>query len=220
MGQNPGPRHGRRGQAVTGTGGVVELFVFRHGETDWNREGRCQGQLDIPLSDTGRRQAEALAAELAGSGIEAILCSDLTRAAATGRVVAAALGVPIAFDPGLREAHLGAAQGLLFREIAERYGPDLVDHWQGAASDADLSFPGGESGAEVTARAVAAIGRFCRQAPLSRIGISTHGGVMRRLASESAPGRPPVPIPNAGLVRLAFDPVAGRLTPGLAVPVG
>ena len=79
------------------------LFLFRHGETDWNREGRLQGHTDTPLNATGLAQAEALSERLRPHRLDAVLSSDLARAWTTGQIVAEALGVPLISEPGLRE---------------------------------------------------------------------------------------------------------------------
>src|SRR5437764_2337856 len=87
------------------------LFLFRHGETDWNREGRLQGHTDTLLNATGLAQAEALSETLRQHRLDAVLSSDLLRASTTGRIVADALGVPLFTDAGLRETNVGAAEG-------------------------------------------------------------------------------------------------------------
>src|SRR5262252_2076150 len=91
---------------------MTTLLLVRHGETDWNAEGRLQGHTDRPLSDFGRRQARALADELAGDSIVAVYASDLSRARETAEIVAAQLGLEVALDPRLREKDWGTWEGL------------------------------------------------------------------------------------------------------------
>src|SRR5262252_5785166 len=79
------------------------LFLFRHGETDWNREGRLQGHTDTPLNVTGLAQARALAESLRPHQLEAVVSSDLARARTTAQIVVKALRVPLFIEPGLRE---------------------------------------------------------------------------------------------------------------------
>src|SRR5215472_9433737 len=98
------------------------LFLFRHGETDWNRTGRLQGHTDTPLNATGLAQAEALGEKLRTHRLDAVVSSDLARAWTTGQIVAGALGVPLIAEPGLREADIGAAEGLLWPEVKRRFG--------------------------------------------------------------------------------------------------
>ena len=90
---------------------MTTLLLVRHGETDWNAEGRLQGHTDRPLNDYGRRQAAALAEELAGREIDAIYASDLARARETAEIVAARIGLPVALDVGLREKNWGSLGG-------------------------------------------------------------------------------------------------------------
>lgn len=86
------------------------LFLFRHGETDWNREGRLQGHTDTPLNATGLTQAQALAESLRPHRLDAVVSSDLKRAQTTAQIVAEALRVPLFTEAGLRETDVGAAE--------------------------------------------------------------------------------------------------------------
>ncbi|MCC7440015.1 MAG: histidine phosphatase family protein [Bdellovibrionales bacterium] len=183
---------------------VRELYLFRHGETDWNREGRFQGHVDVPLNEEGRRQAQRLALILGRRGLEAILTSNLSRAAETGRIIAAAAALPVFESAGLREAHLGAAQGLTMAEISERFGEATLGRWRSSLpTDADVAYPGGETGAAVMNRAFAALDEFLDQHPYRRIGVATHGGVVRRILQRLLPpDAPPAPIPNGIVYRV------------------
>lgn len=187
---------------------VIQLYVFRHGETDWNREGRFQGHLDVPLNETGREQARELVPKLRASAIEAVLSSDLSRAQETGRIVAEGLGVPMHIDERLREAHLGQAQGLTHTEISARFGDELIHRWRSyLPTDADVGYAGGETGRQVTDRVFAAMEAGIAQLGVRRLGISTHGGVIRRMMQKLLPaGSEPVPIPNGVLYVLGYDP--------------
>jgi broad specificity phosphatase PhoE len=194
-----------------------QIFIFRHGETDWNAQERFQGHTDVPLNDRGREQARALAPLLQAMGIETILSSDLSRAAETAKIVAQELGLahPVTYDAGLREAHLGDAQGLTRLEIESRFGEPLAERWRSwKATDADVSYPGGETGTAIRARVFAALERFVRGNPHhSRIGVACHGGVIRRVMQHLLPeGSEPVPIPNVVVYEIHFDSAAGRWT--------
>src|ERR1700704_4943984 len=91
---------------------MTELLLVRHGETDWNAEGKLQGHTDRPLNDHGRRQAQALAERLAGNSIDAVYASDLSRARETAEMVGEKLGLPVLVDPDLREKNWGNWEGL------------------------------------------------------------------------------------------------------------
>jgi len=86
---------------------VTTLLLVRHGETDWNAEGRLQGHTDRPLNDFGRRQAAALAERLADDDIDAVYASDLARARETAEILADRLGLAVVTDPDLRERNWG-----------------------------------------------------------------------------------------------------------------
>jgi probable phosphoglycerate mutase len=187
------------------------LFLFRHGETDWNREGRLQGRIDVPLNALGLAQAEALARKLSAYGLEAVLSSDLLRAATTGRIVAEALGVPLFLEPLLRETDVGEAEGLLWAEAKARFGEALTERW---FTHDDAAFPGGETGGETRARGLAALRRFALAQPWRRVGVSTHGAMIRQLMKHALPpGSPPAPTRNTVLYILSYDPADDRLVP-------
>jgi probable phosphoglycerate mutase len=182
------------------------VFLFRHGETHWNREGRFQGHLDIPINETGRDQARLLIDPLRKVGLEAILSSDLSRAYETARIVANSLAIPVFVHPGLREAHLGEAQGLVKEEIEAKFGSALLRRWRSERlTDADVSYPGGESGTAIITRVFESMEAFLKLTPYQRVGIATHGGVIRRIMSKILPpGSPPVAIPNGVLYEVNY----------------
>lgn len=87
------------------------FFFLRHGETDWNLRGLAQGRRDIPLNDTGRRQAREAAASATALNIQRIVTSPLSRAEETARTVGAAIGIEPEHDPGLMECSFGEREG-------------------------------------------------------------------------------------------------------------
>ena len=93
--------------------GYMVLGLIRHGETDWNRERRIQGQRDIPLNDEGRRQAQSLALHLDSDdvGWNALYSSELARARETAKIVGYRLGLPVTVDKRLRERDFGLLEG-------------------------------------------------------------------------------------------------------------
>lgn len=151
---------------------MTTLVLIRHGETDWNREGRYQGQSDVPLNETGRRQAAAAARSLDGATLEAVYTSDLQRARDTAQAVAAASGAPLVEDPRLREVDQGEWEGQLFEDIRVR------DAARVAARRRDplgVPPPGGETVLELRARALAALDEIVRRHPAGRVAIVSHG---------------------------------------------
>jgi broad specificity phosphatase PhoE len=185
------------------------LFLFRHGETDWNREGKLQGHTDTPLNATGLAQAQALAERLRPHRLDAVMSSDLARAWTTARIVAEGLGVPLISEPGLREANIGEAEGLYWPEVKNRFGETLTERW---FTDDDAAFPGGETGLETRSRGLAALRRFVAAQPYRRIGVSTHGAMVRQLMKHALPpGSPPAKTRNTVLYILRYQVAADRL---------
>lgn len=124
------------------------------------------------------------------------------------------MGVQILKTQGLREAFLGDAQGLTVEELQARFGEALVSRWKSPyKSDADVSYPGGETGKEVLARVLKTLHAHVMGSKASRIGIATHGGVIRRVVrSLILEHEAPIPIPNGIIYALQWDPLAARLT--------
>lgn len=121
-------------------------YVVRHGQSTWNARGVLQGQrADVPLTELGRRQAEAAAQSLSGSGATAVLTSDLLRARCTAEIIARALGVLVEERAGLREQCVGVYEGRPSRDVWAETDPD-------AWGRADWRPEGGESIADVAAR--------------------------------------------------------------------
>lgn len=94
----------------------MRVYIVRHGQTVWNTEGRIQGSTDIELDDTGVTQAKLVSASLEPLGAQAILSSDLKRAAQTAAAIAQCCSIPIHFDPSLRERNMGDWEGRTFDE--------------------------------------------------------------------------------------------------------
>jgi probable phosphoglycerate mutase len=141
---------------------VTTLLLVRHGETDWNAEGRLQGHTDRPLNAYGRRQAAELAERLAAEEVDAVYASDLARARETAEIVGERLGLPVALDPDLREKDWGTWEGLT---PDERAGVELV----------------GESTEAHRDRMLGALRRIASRHPGGRVVVVTHGGSLRRV---------------------------------------
>ena len=151
-------------------------MLLRHGRTADNASSRIQGQLNTPLDELGRAQAAAVAPVLAALSPARLVCSDLARAAATMAPLAAATGLPVAYDARLRELHLGHWQGLTLSEAAERY-PDEHAAWRAGT---DVARGGGETYADAAARASACLREHLPELPAGRTLVAvTHGGTAR-----------------------------------------
>jgi broad specificity phosphatase PhoE len=153
---------------------VTTILLARHGETDWNREGRFQGHADPPLNELGRTQAVALGVELSGVELAAIYSSPLRRALETAELIGAPRGVePIAVE-ALREIDVGSWQGLTRAEI-EACFPEQFTRWL----DYDQGWEDGERYDELGRRVVAALLELAAAHDGERILVVTHGGPIR-----------------------------------------
>ena len=153
---------------------MTTILLARHGETDWNREGRFQGHADPPLNATGRVQAAGLAAELKAVGLAAVYSSPLRRAMETAQAVVAEHGLdPVEVD-ALREVDVGSWQGLTRVEIETQF-PEQFARWL----DYDQGWEDGESYEEMGRRAVAALLQLALAHEGERVLAVTHGGPIR-----------------------------------------
>jgi len=173
------PRRRARGRPA-GTerelSGGRRLVLLRHGRTGDNARGVIQGQLDTPLDERGRAQAEAAATVLAATDPAVLLSSDLSRAADTTAPLARATGLVPRLDARLRELHLGAWQGLTSEQARERF-PDEHAAWRAGV---DLPRGGGETYHEAGSRAVACLHEHLHDVPAGGILVAvTHGGTAR-----------------------------------------
>jgi broad specificity phosphatase PhoE len=150
----------------------TRLWLVRHGETDWNAEGRYQGQTDIPLNAAGLAQARSLLPTFAGLPIAAIYSSDLQRALTTAGFLGEALGLPVTPLADLREAGLGRWEGMLHTDIQIVYAAE----WEARRRDPiHARPPEGESLAEMAERGAAAVQGIARRHPGEQVIVVSHG---------------------------------------------
>jgi broad specificity phosphatase PhoE len=178
---------------------MTTLLLARHGETDWNREGRWQGWADPPLNETGRIQARLLAEQLRETPFDAVYSSDLQRARETAEILAAPHGVPVVTDRDLREIDVGSWSGLTRAEIAERFP--------------DGTRPDGETHEQHATRVRGAVTRIARDHPGGRVLIVGHGGTIRSI-HDVISDIPYHPVPNCHVLEVHFR--GDRLT----APIG
>ncbi len=190
---------------------MIDLWLVRHGETDWNRELRFQGHLDAPLNALGMQQAQRLGLHLAGQGPRPLLASDLLRTRQTAEPLAGQWQKPALSERLWREQAFGVIEGLTLAEVQERY-PEVVDGWR--RRDPDFAPQGGESRRQFHARvmqAVQALVQQCSQHCWHSPVVVSHGGVLDMIY-RSATGQPlagprECTIPNAGLNHVRTDGV-------------
>jgi broad specificity phosphatase PhoE len=148
------------------------LCLVRHGQTDWNLEGRYQGQSDVPLNEHGWAQANALTRRLQHQEFAAIYASDLLRAKQTAEIIAALHDLPVIVEPRLREINQGDWEGQLVDVIKDRY----ATLWEQRLVDpASVRPPGGETVGEVAGRVYAALDDIALRYPAGTVLIASHG---------------------------------------------
>ena len=154
------------------------LYIVRHGETEWNAQGRIQGHTDVPLSDRGREQARAAAHRLQGYAFDAAYSSDLSRTRETAEMIRGESVYPLETTPMLREYHKGVFEGLTVHEYARQY-PDQYE--ASLVNDLDFAPTGGESIRECSAR-LAGFARMLLERHLDdTVLVVGHGGSLRSL---------------------------------------
>jgi broad specificity phosphatase PhoE len=147
----------------------VPFWYLRHGQTDWNVQGLSQGNVDIPLNETGLAQAKQAAVKMRHRGITSIVASPLSRARVTAEIVAEALGLDVILEPDLREVSWGVQEG---KPLAEWFQP-----WISGQEIPE----GAESFFQLRCRAVSGLNRAVGQPPV--VLVVAHGGVFRALRS-------------------------------------
>ncbi|MBC3983773.1 histidine phosphatase family protein [Streptomyces sp. AC536] len=163
---------------MTGTerGRGRRIVLWRHGQTAWNLERRFQGSTDIELTETGVAQARRAARLLAALNPDAIIASDLRRAAATAAELAALTGLDVTHDPALRETYAGQWQGLTHDEIMARFG-DQYTAWKRGEP---VRRGGGELETEVADRAAPFVLAMADKLPDDgTLVVVSHGGTIR-----------------------------------------
>jgi probable phosphoglycerate mutase len=155
---------------------VTRLFVWRHGNTDWNATGRVQGQTDVPLNALGRQQAVDAAELLIRVRPDVLVASDLRRAADTAAALGALSGLSIKLDARLRERFFGSWQGLTMAEVTERYPQQHARWTAGQEVGGDV-----ESLADLGARVAEALSDAAALAPAGgTVVVATHGAAARQ----------------------------------------
>ena len=190
---------------------MTTLLLVRHGETDWNREGRWQGHSDTHLNEIGRAQAERVAGEL--DGVDVVYSSDLARARDTAEIIAGRSGLPVRLDARLRERSFGAWEGLSAAEIEAEFRDAHLRWLAGEGPGADDAEPFDAFGRRVRE----ALGEILERHPDETVLVVAHGGTVRVIHAlaggldyvrdhRSIPG-----VPNCVVSKYAV--AEGRLAP-------
>lgn len=152
----------------------MRLYLIRHGQTDWNVAGKIQGCHDIPLNETGRKQAQYLAEGMKKRPVAHVYSSPQIRALETARAIAASQGVEVTAIPGLREVEFGDWEGMTWGEIKER-DPERYASW--VETPAEVTPPGGESRAQIYERIGDAVSTIIKEAK-GDVAVVSHGAAL------------------------------------------
>ncbi len=161
---------------------LKNLYVIRHGETDWNKNQKFQGMTDVKLNDTGREQAAALRPMMQQLQIESVYASTLSRAYETAEIATQELKLSIQKDERLRETNIGVAEGLTLNEIVEKYGEDSLLRWRSYDERLlDYGFENGETKRQMMYRLRQAFIDIAQNSNRTSIAIFSHGMLMRAM---------------------------------------
>lgn len=176
------------------------FYLFRHGETEFNRLKLRQGQgVNVRLNGTGKKQAEELAKSAENLGIEVIYSSPLVRAKQTADIVAEKLNVPVIIMSDLTEGDFGKAEGMYENVVCARW-PEIINNWY-SPDYMDICFPEGETKRHILERMTRAVNELLKTQE-SNIAVSSHSSALRLfLMSIGGDGRK---LPNAKLVHLVW----------------
>jgi len=151
---------------------MTELWLVRHGQTDWNQENRLQGQQDIPLNENGLKQAYRLAEQLAQIDFDVAYTSDLSRARSTAEIVLKGREIPLVVDERLRERNFGHWEGLPYEGVRVKF-PD--EHAARQADPVGYCIPQGESLNDVAVRLCHSAREIHHAYPTGKVLVVSHG---------------------------------------------
>ncbi len=184
---------------------MTDFILIRHGETDWNRELRFQGHVDVPLNATGHEQARRLSERITGEKVDHFYASDLIRTRQTAEPSHRVLSLSPFFDSTLREQHFGQVEGMRADDIKAKH-PEAWAQWTQFLPD--YALPGGESTRSFHERVMTAMKRLQLAHPDQTVMVVTHGGVLdmiyRTARSLGLDGPRKSDIPNAGINRVSM----------------
>ncbi len=182
----------------------TRLWLVRHGETEWNWDGRIQGHRDVSLSGVGVEQAQRLARWLAEQPIAAVYSSDLRRARETAEILASDRA-PVYLEPRVREARFGLFEGLTGTEAEARY-PEAYRQWREDA--VRHRPPGGETLEDLRDRCVQAMSEILPLHPGQTVLVVAHGGPIRAtvcgVLGFSLENYPRLRVENTSVARIHF----------------
>ncbi len=161
---------------------LKNIYLIRHGETDWNRDKRFQGQTDVVLNTTGKAQAAELIPLMNSLKIEAAFSSDLVRAYETAQIALAEQRIPIQKDHRLRETNIGEAEGLTYDQIVEKFAEESILKWRSYEEHhMDFKYVNGESKRQMMVRIRDVVLDISQNTEKNNIAVFCHGMIMRAI---------------------------------------
>ena len=155
---------------------MTRIFLIRHGETEWNKLGRLQGNSDVKLSPEGIRQAQLMAEKTPFLPVDAVYSSDLQRAVNTAKILAGRFNLPVTTKPGLRETNFGEWEGKVISKLLEEF-PDAFGNF--FIKPDKLHPPNGETFLQCQARVMNALDEIIAEHENQNVIVVSHGAAIR-----------------------------------------
>ena len=191
-------------------GKLANLYLVRHGQTDWNHRGRVMGRRPVPLNKTGSQQVQCLALSLKSWPIEKMVSSPLLRTVESAKVISGALGLPFEEDEGLSEISVGEWEGKYWNQMDS---DPILKAFETTPSKTRP--PGGETLTEVQTRAVKSISRLTQEGAISNLLLISHADTIRAILAHyiriDLDSSRRLQIDNASLSIIKINPDKGRL---------
>lgn len=183
---------------------VKNFYIFRHGQSSYNLEGRIQGHTNNSvLTNQGIDEAHNAASLLQDKKIEIVVSSPLRRAKQTGSIVSKMIKVPLQYDDRFTEVNVGIAEGLHYTKAQQKFG-DLYRQWRSADPKyIDIHFENGESKRDVQKRVFKALNEYAQNPDYQNIAVSGHGITLSKTLMALNVEQPD--IPNGAIIHLQYD---------------
>lgn len=160
---------------------MTEIHIFRHGETEWNIEGRAQGSKESKLTALGRKQAEEARAKIKNVNFDIAFSSTLERAYQTAEILLAGQNTPINQLDALREIDMGTWEGMKYEDIEHQYPVEHNNFWN---RPSQFKPDGGESFQELEIRAMAIFDQITTRYRGKTILLTSHAGFIKTLINS------------------------------------
>lgn len=186
----------------------MKIYLIRHGQTDWNIEGRIQGSHDISLNETGKTQARLLSEGMDSRPVSKIFSSRQKRALETAQMIADRQKVDIYVVPGLEEVEFGKWEGMTWDAIKEAY-PAEYERWD--INPVEVSPPGGETQRQVLERSAKAVETIMSMTDgHSDIAVVSHGATLAYIVAyllRNNPEEGEIIVENASVTTVNYNPL-------------